>query len=100
MSRMRKTVELGADFWNDSCAVPELQDAVEHGATGATSNPVIAFAAVKADAKTWVPVLDGLIAEQPAATEEEAAWALVEEVGRRAAAVLAPVHERTRGRKG
>ena len=24
MTRMRRTVELGADFWNDSCAVPEL----------------------------------------------------------------------------
>ena len=100
MSRMRRTVELGADFWNDSCAVPELQDAVEHGATGATSNPVIAFAAVKADPKTWVPVLDGLIAERKTATEEEVAWALLEEVGRRAAAVLAPLHERTRGGKG
>jgi len=100
MSRMRRTVELGADFWNDSCAVPELQDAVDHGATGATSNPVIAFAAVKADPATWVPVLDGLIAERKTATEEEVAWALLEEVGRRAAAVLAPVHERTRGTKG
>jgi transaldolase len=100
MSRMRRTVELGADFWNDSCAVPELADAVENGATGATSNPVIAFAAIKADTRTWVPVLDGLIADHPAGTEEEVAWALLEEVGRRAASVLAPVHQGTRGRKG
>jgi transaldolase len=97
---MRRTVELGADFWNDSCAVPELAEAVENGATGATSNPVIAFAAIKADTKAWVTVLDGLIADRPAATEEEVAWPLIEEVGRRAASVLAPVHERTRGRKG
>ena len=100
MSRMRRTVELGADFWNDSCAVPELAEAVENGATGATSNPVIAFAAIKADTKAWVTVLDGLIGDRPAATEEEVAWPLIEEVGRRAASVLAPVHERTRGRKG
>ena len=100
MSRMRRTVELGADFWNDSCTVPELAEAVEKGATGATSNPVIAFAAIKADPQAWVAVLDGLIAARPEATEEEVAWPLIEEVGRRAAAVLAPVHERTRGRKG
>jgi len=100
MSRMRRTVELGADFWNDSCAVPELAEAVEKGATGATSNPVIAFAAIKADPKTWTGVIDGLVGDRPQATEEEIAWALIEEVGRRAAAVLAPVHERTRGRKG
>jgi len=100
MTNMQRTIELGADFWNDSCAVPELADAVENGATGATSNPVIAFTAIKADPKTWVPVLDGLIGDHPEGTEEEVAWPLLEEVGRRAAAVLAPVHERTRGRKG
>jgi transaldolase len=100
MSKMRRTVDLGADFWNDSCAVPELAEAVENGASGATSNPVIAFAAIKADPKTWAGVLDGIIGDHPKATEEEIAWPLLEEVGRRAAAVLAPVHERTRGGKG
>ena len=29
------------DYWNDSCAVDDLAYAVERGATGATSNPVI-----------------------------------------------------------
>ena len=29
------------DYWNDSCAIAELEYAVERGATGATSNPVI-----------------------------------------------------------
>ena len=29
------------DYWNDSCAIAELAYAVERGATGATSNPVI-----------------------------------------------------------
>lgn len=100
VSRMRRTVELGADFWNDSCAVPELREAVEHGATGATSNPVIAYTAVKADPKTWVPVLDDLVSSMPEATEEEIAWKLLEEVGRRAAAVLHPVYEETGGRRG
>ena len=28
--------------WNDSCDLKELADALEHGAVGATSNPVIA----------------------------------------------------------
>src|SRR5439155_9415980 len=100
MSKMRRTVELGADFWNDSCAVPELAEAVDNGATGATSNPVIPFTAIKADPKAWTAVLDGLMDDHPAATEEEIAWRLLEVVGRRAAAVLAPVHERTRGGKG
>lgn len=99
-SNMRRTVELGAEFWNDSCALPELADAVAHGATGATSNPVITLAAVKGDPATWTPVLDALIAEHPQATEDEIAWLLVDALGRRAAALLQPVFDQTRGVRG
>jgi transaldolase len=33
-------------YWNDSCAVPELQYAMARGAIGATSNPVIVLTVV------------------------------------------------------
>jgi transaldolase len=99
-SRMRLTVERGAEFWNDSCSLSELRDAVDHGATGATSNPVIVFGVVKGDPKTWTPVLDGIVRANETDTEDEIAWKLIEEMGRQAAAVLAPVHARTNGRQG
>ena len=35
-------------LWNDSAALDELQFAIEHGAVGATCNPVIAHAVLKA----------------------------------------------------
>ena len=100
MSRMKATIAAGVEFWNDSCAPAELADAVEHGAAGATSNPVIVYTAIKADPKTWTPVLDGLIAARPQALEDEIAWALIEALGVKAAAILAPVHKATRGGKG
>lgn len=99
-SRMRLTVQKGAEFWNDSCALGELRDAVEHGATGATSNPVIVSAAVKADLKTWTPVLDAIIANHGTASEDEVAWLLIEEMGRQAASILEPVHLETKGLQG
>jgi transaldolase len=99
-TKMRLTTQRGADFWNDSCAASELAEAVQNGATGATSNPVIVFSAVKADQATWIPVLDGLVAERPEADEEDLAWALIEAVGAKAAALLEPVHRETRGAKG
>ena len=99
-TRMRLTTELGADFWNDSCALNELREAVEGGATGATSNPVIVFTAIKADPKTWMPVLDRLIEEHAEATEEDLAWMWIEAIGRQAAALLRPVYDATRGGKG
>ena len=100
MSRMKETIAAGVEFWNDSCAPAELEDAVAHGAEGATSNPVIVYSAIKADAKTWTPVLDALVADRPRATEDDIAWALIEALGRTAAAILAPVHAATRGARG
>ena len=100
MSRMKETIAAGVEFWNDSCAPAELKDAVEHGAEGATSNPVIVYSAIKADPKTWTPVIDGLVAAAPAATEDDIAWAVIADLGKKAAAILAPVHERTRGARG
>ena len=99
-SKMQQTVALGADFWNDSCDLRELGHAVQEGATGATSNPVIVATAVKADPATWTPVLDALVSDFPHDTEDDLAWKLIEAIGRRAAALLHPVWEATRGRKG
>jgi transaldolase len=99
-SRIRRTVELGADFWNDSCDLRELRDAVESGAVGATSNPVIVSQAVRGDRDRWQPVLDGLLTSDPTGSEDAVAWAFVGAVAREAAALLAPVHVGTGGRKG
>lgn len=99
-SKMQQTIALGADFWNDSCDLRELGHGVQEGAVGATSNPVIVATAIKSDQATWVPVLDALISDFPHDIEEDVAWKLIEAVGRRATALLQPVWEKTRGRKG
>jgi transaldolase len=99
-SNLRRTAQLGADFWNDSCDLRELGEAVVHGAVGATSNPVIVHQAVQSARDTWLPVLDDLVRGHPTASEDELAWMLVERMGERAAALLAPVHAATAGLKG
>lgn len=99
-SPLRRTQELGAAFWNDSCDLRELRHAVQAGATGATSNPVLVAQAVEAAPETWNPVLDRLLAEHPTAREDELVWLLVAAVARQAAGVLLPVHERSGGRDG
>ena len=99
-SKMRLTLERGADFWNDSCALNELGEAVQNGAVGATSNPVIVCTVVKADPGTWTPVIDELVVSMRDAGEDEIAWRLIETIGRRAAALLEPVYKETGGRKG
>ncbi len=99
-TKMQLTSELGSDWWNDSNDHALLQHAVDEGAVGATSNPIITKAAVESHPDVWNPVIDRLIKDHPEKSEDEIAWLLVDEVGRRAAAILEPVYERTDGRKG
>ena len=97
-TKMQLTGEAGTDFWNDSCSVRELSEAVAQGAVGATSNPVIVFNVVKQETEQWQGALDQLIALHPEADEDEIAWKLIEHIACKAAKVLEPVYERT-GRK-
>lgn len=88
------------DYWNDSCAVDELAYAAERGATGATSNPVIVGDVMNKEKAHWVPRVREIALENPAWSEVEITWALIEEMGVRGAGILAPVFEREDGRKG
>jgi len=87
-------------LWNDSASIAELNDSISHGAVGATCNPVIALAALKADMATWKPRIAELIREMPSATEDQIGWKLVEELSVRAAELLRPAFEKHGGRNG
>jgi len=88
------------DYWNDSCAIAELEYAVERGATGATSNPSIVLEVMKKEREHWVPRVREIAAANPTWSEVEITWVLIEEMGVRGAGILAPVFERESGRKG
>ena len=88
------------DYWNDSCAIDELEYAVARGASGATSNPSIVLEVMKKEKSYWVPRVRELAAANPSWTEVELTWAVVEEMAIRGAEVLHPVFEREGGRKG
>src|ERR671933_1231786 len=87
-------------LWNDSADPAELTAAIGWGAVGATANPVIALAALRADAPRWRERLATLAAEHPTATESELGWLAVEELSVAAAALLEPAFDASRGRDG
>jgi transaldolase len=91
---------LGADWWNDSGVPDELGQAVALGAVGGTSNPVIVSQAVKAQPALCEPIIDRLLAENPADTEDDIAWKLIHTLALDAASRLKPVYDATRGAKG
>src|SRR3979411_2997766 len=87
-------------LWNDSASIQELTYSVEHGAVGATCNPVIVHSVLKKEMPAWRGRIRALIDELPTATEDEIAWQLVREVSIKGAALLKPIFDSQGGRNG
>jgi transaldolase len=87
-------------YWNDSCAVDELADAIAHGAVGATTNPPIVLEVLKKDPDHWAARARELYAEHPTASEADLTWWIIEELAVRGAALLVPAFERSGGAVG
>ena len=100
LSPLQQTAATATDIWNDSCAVDELQYAIEHGAVGATANPTIVHDVWKKDPSRWSQRARELTAQMPGATETHLAWAIVEEMSREGAALLTPAFQHYKGKQG
>lgn len=87
-------------LWNDSASVEELSYSIEHGAVGATCNPVIVVSVLKKEMATWKPRIQSLLRECPTATEHEIGWQIVREISVRAASLLEPVYRLQSGKNG
>jgi transaldolase len=88
------------DLWNDSCSIGELEDAIRHGAVGATTNPVIVVDVLKKEMPLWEGRIREIIASMPEGSEEDITWQLIKEMAVKGAELLMPVFEREHGRKG
>jgi transaldolase len=87
-------------LWNDSASLSELTYSLEHGAVGATCNPVIVLEVLKKESHLWNDRIRSLIKEMPFATEEQIGWSLVEEISATRAQLLMPMFEKQRGKNG
>src|SRR3984885_2175404 len=87
-------------LWNDSATLSELTYSIEHGAVGATCNPVIVLDALKKEAHLWNDRIRAIAKELPAATEEEVCWRLVEEISAKRSELLLPVFTQHQGKNG
>jgi len=87
-------------LWNDSAAYEELKYSIEHGAVGATCNPVIVLDVLKQELHQWKDRILEIIRERPAATERDIAWQIVEEISATRAALLLDIYNEQKGRYG
>ena len=87
-------------LWNDSASIQELTYSMEHGAVGATCNPVIVVGVLKKEMSQWKDRIQALIKEWPKATEDEIAWQIVRDISAKSAALLKPIFDAQKGRNG
>lgn len=86
-------------LWNDSASLQELTYSMDHGAVGATCNPVIALGVLKKE-PTLRTQIYSLSQQIPAATEGDIAWRLVQDISIKGAALLKPIFDREGGKNG
>jgi transaldolase len=87
-------------LWNDSASIQELSYSIEHGAVGATCNPMIVLNVLSKEMDLWKDRIDQLVREMPQATEDTIGWKLVEEVSQKGAELLKPIFDQHKGRNG
>ena len=98
MDRLKQMVETTkTGYWNDSCHLDELDYAIERGATGATTNPVIAKSVLEQDLKRYDMFIKDTVATEISATEDEIAWKTLEYMAILGAEKLEPIFDPKQG---
>jgi transaldolase len=88
------------NYWNDSCSVEELSYAIQRGAVGATSNPVIVLNVLKQELQLWEDFIHQTIQDNPTWSEIEVGWKVYEAIAVNGAKQMLPVFEREQCKRG
>ncbi|MDR1440338.1 MAG: transaldolase family protein [Clostridiales bacterium] len=83
-------------WWCDSASESDVSEALENGATGVTTNPLLISRSLCGDPSRWRPRMEGVDALEGDARAEE----IIRRVTVRLAALLLPAYERTGGAQG
>ena len=78
-------------LWNDSASIQELTYSIEHGAVGATCNPVIVVGVLVKEMNLWEDRIRNLIDEMPVGTRRPDRLELVREISIKGARLLEPI---------
>ena len=80
-------------YWNDSCSIKELTYAIERGAVGATTNPVIVKGVLEKELDSYRDYIAGLVKDNPTSSEDEIAWTVIEKMAVDGAKLLEPLFD-------
>lgn len=84
-------------YWNDSCSIGELTYAIERGAVGATTNPVIVKGVLDKELDSYRDYIAQLVKDNPTSSEDEIAWIVIEKMAIDGAKLLEPLFDPKEG---
>lgn len=91
------TSQTPTKFWHDSAIPAEIDEAIENGALGVTTNPVLTYKTLQAVPQFWQPMVDKIDKDLSPAEHAEA---LLQMVATYAAGKFTKVFEQTSGQHG
>lgn len=91
------TAHTPTKFWHDSAIPSEIDEAIQNGALGVTTNPVLTYKSLQAVPEFWQPAVDQIDVQL---SPSEHAEALLKMVATYAANKFVNVFERTQGQHG
>ena len=91
------TYQTPTKFWHDSAIPAEIDAAIENGALGVTTNPVLTYKTLQAVPEFWQPMVDEIPKDLSPAEHAEA---LLQMVATYAAGKFRSVFEETKGQHG
>ena len=80
-------------YWNDSCSIHELTYAIERGAVGATTNPVIVKGVLDKELDSYRDYITQLVKDNPTSSEDDIAWTVIEKMAIDGAKLLEPLFD-------
>lgn len=94
MSILKETSKkFDTKFWNDSCDLKELDDALEDSCVGATTNPIIVKKVLENNLAVYEKEILKIIEKNPILTEDEIAWNIIEKMAIEGADKLEPIFD-------
>lgn len=88
------------EIWNDSCSCNELNYALNLGATGATTNPVIVKNVLKNELPQWESTIIDILEKNVTYTEDKVAWEVIKKMGYKASLLMLDRFRESHGQKG
>ena len=89
--------ETPTSWWHDSALTDEIRRGLDHGAVGATTNPMLGYKALSSDPERYLTAIQEI---PDNLSPSQRAEALMSAVARNAAEMFMPEYERTDGKSG